>query len=52
MKILKIGSGSNCDIRLDSEYVSAYHAELLIMDNGELLLTDKDSKNGTFVKNK
>ena len=52
MKILKIGSGSNCDIRLDSEYVSAYHAELLIMDNGELLLTDKDSRNGTFVKNK
>ena len=52
MKILKIGSGSKCDIKLDSEYVSAYHAELLIMDNGELLLTDKDSRNGTFVKNK
>ena len=52
MKILKIGSGSNCDIRLDSEYVSSYHAELLIMDSGELLLTDKDSRNGTFVKNK
>lgn len=52
MKILKIGSGSNCDIRLDSEFVSAYHAELLVMDNGELILTDKDSRNGTFVKNK
>ena len=52
MKIIKIGSGSNCDIRLESEFVSAYHAELLIMDNGELLLTDKGSTNGTFLKNK
>ena len=49
MKLLVIGSNSNCHIRLDSPYVSGYHAELLLLDNGEILLTDKGSRNGTYL---
>ena len=49
MKLLVIGNNSNCHIRLDSPFVSGYHAELLLLDNGEILLTDKGSRNGTFL---
>ena len=49
MKLLIIGSSKDAHIRLDSPYVSGYHAELLLLDNGDILLTDKASRNGTFV---
>ena len=49
MKLLVIGSDSNCQIRLHSQYVSGYHAEILLLDNGEILLTDKGSRNGTYL---
>lgn len=52
MKLLKIGRSSSCDIVLPSENVSALHAELLIMDNGEIFIEDKNSTNGTMVGNK
>lgn len=52
MKLLKIGSSQSCDIVLNSQYVSSLHAEMTILDNGEIILEDKNSKNGTVVGNK
>lgn len=49
MKLIVIGSNSNCHIKYDSQFVSGYHAELLLLDNGEILLTDKGSRNGTYL---
>lgn len=49
MKLFVIGSNSNSHIILNSQFVSGYHAELLLLDNGEILLTDKGSKNGTYI---
>lgn len=51
MKLIVIGSGSSAHLKLNSPFVSGYHAELLLLDNGEILLTDKGSKNGTFLNN-
>lgn len=48
MKLLKIGSSPACDIVVNSQFVSAHHADLTILDNGEILIEDKGSKNGTF----
>lgn len=47
-RIYKIGTLSNNDIVLNSEYVSRSHADITCMDNGTYLLTDH-SKNGTMV---
>lgn len=47
-KIYKIGTLSNNDIVLNSEYVSRSHADITCLDNGTYLLTDH-SKNGTTV---
>ena len=52
MKLLRIGSAATCDIILDSEYVSALHAEITLLDNGEVTIADKGSLNGTFIGNK
>ena len=49
MKLIVIGSGSGAHIKMNSPFVSGYHAELLLLDNGEILLTDKGSKNGTYL---
>lgn len=51
MKLLKIGSSPSCDIVLHSQYVSALHAEITVLDNGEFVIEDKNSSNGTFVGN-
>lgn len=52
MKLIKIGNSPKCDLKLDSEFVSALHAEMTILDDGQILLEDKNSKNGTKVGNK
>lgn len=52
MKLIKIGSSSQCDIVIHDKYVSAHHADLTLLDNGDIYLEDKDSTNGTFVGNK
>ncbi len=52
MRLLVIGSGESSHIKINSQYVSGYHAELLLLDNGEILLTDKGSRNGTFFNGK
>lgn len=49
MKLIIIGSAQDAHLRFTSPYVSGYHAELLLLDNGDILLTDKASLNGTFV---
>lgn len=49
MKLIVIGSGNGAHLKLNSQFVSGYHAELLLLDNGEILLTDKGSKNGTYL---
>ena len=52
MKLIKIGSDPTCNIVLNSEYVSAHHADLTILDNGDIFIEDKDSTNGTFLGKK
>lgn len=49
MKLVKIGSSPSCDIVLNSECVSAHHADITVLDNGDIILEDKNSTNGTFV---
>lgn len=52
MKLIKIGSSPACDIVLQSEYVSGLHAEMTLLDNGEIVIVDKSSTNGTYVGTK
>lgn len=52
MRLLVVGNGESSHIKINSQYVSGYHAELLLLDNGEILLTDKGSRNGTFLNGK
>lgn len=49
MRLISIGSSAQAQIVLNSQYVSGYHAELLQLDNGDMMLVDKGSSNGTFV---
>lgn len=51
MRLLKIGRDVSCDIVLNSGRVSSLHAELTLLDNGDILLEDKNSRNGTFIMN-
>ena len=51
MRLLKIGRDVSCDIVLNSTRVSSLHAELTLLDNGDILLEDKNSRNGTFIMN-
>ena len=52
MKLIKIGSSQSCDIVLNSKYVSSLHDELTVLDDGKIILEDKNSRNGTTVGNK
>lgn len=49
MRLLKIGRAPENDIVLSSQYASNFHAELYLLDNGDILLVDAGSSNGTFV---
>lgn len=51
MRLLKIGRDPSCDIVLHSEKVSSVHAEITLMNSGDILLEDKGSRNGTFIQN-
>ena len=48
MKI-KIGKALDNNLVIDDQQVSRYHAVLVQDENGDLLLEDLDSTNGTFV---
>lgn len=49
MKLIKIGRAPGCNIQINNPAVSSLHAELLILDDGRLIIEDKNSTNGTFV---
>ena len=51
MRLLKIGRDASCDIVLHSEKVSSLHAEITLMNSGDIMLEDKGSRNGTFIMN-
>lgn len=44
-----IGREKTCHVVLGDDSVSRYHAELILLANGNLLLIDCKSRNGTFV---
>lgn len=47
---LKVGRSDTCDIVLrDDVEVSRVHAEIVLDDEGQVIVTDKSSKNGTRV---
>lgn len=52
MRLISIGKSPSCTICISSEFVSNYHAELLLLDNGDIFLTDCGSTNGTFLNGK
>lgn len=49
MKLIKIGSSQACQIVLNDNHVSSLHAEITILDDGQLFIEDKNSLNGTYV---
>ena len=51
MRLLKIGRDASNDIILHSDKVSSLHAEITLMDSGDIMLEDKGSHNGTFIQN-
>lgn len=51
MRLLKIGRDATCDIVLHSDKVSSLHAELTLLNSGDITLEDKGSRNGTFIMN-
>ena len=49
MKLIVIGRNpQEASIVLNSQYISNYHAEIILLDNGDMFLIDK-STNGTFL---
>jgi hypothetical protein len=49
MKTLSIGRDAGNDIVINDKFVSRNHAQINILDNGQVLLRDMGSSNGTFV---
>src|SRR5437764_12380750 len=52
--VIRIGRGADCDVRFDSRLdtrVSTHHAEIRF-DNGNYVLVDTGSSNGTLVNGK
>lgn len=52
MRLISIGKSPSCTICIPNDFVSSYHAEILLLDNGDIFLSDCGSKNGTFVNGK
>ncbi|MFN8241778.1 MAG: FHA domain-containing protein [Bacteroidales bacterium] len=49
MQTLSIGRSASNNIVISDEMVSRHHAEMVILDNGQVVLRDLGSSNGTFV---
>lgn len=47
--LVTLGRSPDCDIKLSDDSVSALHAELILLPDGDLYVTDCHSSNGTFV---
>ena len=52
MRLIKIGRDMSCDIVLHSDKVSSLHAEITLLNSGDIMIEDKGSRNGTFVMNR
>lgn len=52
MRLLKVGRDGSCDIVLHSDKASSLHAEITLLNNGDILLEDKNSRNGTYIMNR
>lgn len=50
IRTIHIGKEGNQPFKITAPTVSRHHAELDIYDNGEMILRDKLSTNGTFIK--
>ena len=50
MRLIKIGRDATCDIVLHSNKVSSLHAEITLMNSGDILLEDKGSHNETYIQ--
>lgn len=48
-KTFSIGRARDCDVVLADDSVSRCHAELTLLKDGKLLLTDCNSSNGTYI---
>ena len=46
---LMIGASRSCDVVLDDPYVSAFHCQLERRGPEQMLVRDRQSKNGTFI---
>ena len=40
MKLIRIGSSPTSDLQLTSSYVSSTHAEITLLDGGDIILED------------
>ena len=49
MKILTIGRSSSCDICIDDPTVSSSHCQIIQEDNGDFIIVDTNSTNGTMI---
>ena len=49
---ITIGRNSDCDVILDSETISRYHATVRLMGDGTYSIKDLGSRNGTFINGK
>ncbi len=50
MKIIKIGRSQECELKINDSSVSRMHARVII-DNGDVIIEDLNSANGTYVNN-
>lgn len=44
-----VGRSPSCQVKIASNSISKEHATILLTDDGKLLLTDMNSRNGTYV---
>lgn len=51
MKEIIIGRNGTQKLKISAEGVSGQHASLTIRDDGQLILKDLDSTNGTYIRN-
>lgn len=49
MKTFNIGRNATNDIVLEDKMVSRQHAQLIVLDDGQVIIKDLGSSNGTFV---
>lgn len=47
--VVLLGRDSSCDISIADDSISRYHAELMLTKDHQLFVTDRDSRNGTFL---